>query len=621
MTSIKANAQSMVLKPSDLINPWMNLSEWIIRNANLTYDSYDINTFNVHWNTYSSRIDVVPLIFIDGVKYNTSLIESNNLIIPNISPNTIDSIIVNLDEKYVNGYFAEKGSIQIFLKKKGSSLYYEKGLANEINDPGPHSSSELKSQNVEVIDISEKATLWFPKKWKSSLALTRNRYSRTNFHIYDDEVNRRLFTRTLADDNSGDIRLQRNLINNALLTNSFTTNSIDVRLLTSYTNKNNYYLWSPLAGIELPFSMKRFQTGVNIQPKSIGFFKGFSTHISHSNYDSLYNAGSKAFEMEELSFDQSMALQFSKKISLNIETNIQKWSDQITLKSNYTSSWKSSLIYQDNFQYLLQVGNYEQGVSINSLKNGSSISFNTFRINLNRLGYNYTLAKNGVGFSLLNNLENRITNDSDLVNFYSGIKYKKRIKTHLLTLSGSVEMKHYWNLSDFKTEYEYLPNSLILSTNVNYYDSKNIGLLNYNITVGVSLSPVLSSRTALTSNINTYGSTTFDDNYQRVPTWNFLQSVKYNLDENVVFEINYSYIPARKINEFKMLEDDLGWPSVRVRPINLLSSTAKLLFFDKSLAMSISLRNLLDSVESYNTNGQYYNMSIYVSASLALGKK
>ena len=350
MTSIKANAQSMVLKPSDLINPWMNLSEWIIRNANLTYDSYDINTFNVHWNTYSSRIDVVPLIFIDGVKYNTSLIESNNLIIPNISPNTIDSIIVNLDEKYVNGYFAEKGSIQIFLKKKGSSLYYEKGLANEINDPGPHSSSELKSQNVEVIDISEKATLWFPKKWKSSLTLTRNRYSRTNFHIYDDEVNRRLFTRTLADDNSGDIRLQRNLINNALLTNSFTTNSIDVRLLTSYTNKNNYYLWSPLAGIELPFSMKRFQTGVNIQPKSIGFFKGFSTHISHSNYDSLYNAGSKAFEMEELSFDQSMAFQFSKKISLNIETNIQKWSDQITLKSNYTSSWKSSLIYQDNFQ-------------------------------------------------------------------------------------------------------------------------------------------------------------------------------------------------------------------------------------------------------------------------------
>lgn len=615
-----AMAQNIVLKPTDHINPWMNLSEWILKNANLTYDSYDLNTFNVFWDGYSSNLEVAPLIFINGVKYSASSIESNNLDFPNISPINIDSVVIDSETKIVNGYFAENGSIQIYLKKKYSSVLFEKGLANEINDPGPHISSELKSSNVEAVDYVEKISLWFPKKWNTSLILTRNRYSRTNFYVYDDKLNNRLFTRSLDKDEFGEARLQRNIIINAILNNSFSTEALRFKFISSYTRKENYYQWSPLAGIELPFSLDRIQSGVNIQTQKKGFFKGFSANFSYSNYDSLYDAGAKAFEIEEFSFDQSASFQFSEKISFNVETNVQNWKDQITSKNQNTTRWKSSLVFQDNLQYLMQIGNYEQGISISSFHNKSSISFNTFRTDLSRTGYNYTMAKNGVGFSQLNNLENRVISNSDLINIYSDLSYKQKLKTSLFTLTGSLKLKHYWNLSGYKTSYKYVPNSLLLNSTINFYEEKNIGLLNYNVTVDASILASLKIRTMFTSNINTYGSSTFNDVYQSVPTWNFSQLVKYNLDENAVFELFFSYLPARKIHEFQLLEDDRGWPSVRVRPIKLISGTVKAMFIDKSLTLSLSLRNLLNSTESYNTNGQYYNMSLIVSASLNIGK-
>ncbi|MAC05052.1 MAG: hypothetical protein CL671_12970 [Balneola sp.] len=621
LISNKVNAQKTVIKSSDHINPWMNLSEWIFKNANLTYDSYDLNTFEVFWNGYSSNIYTAPLIFIDAVKYNALSIESNILVFPNISPTNIDSVIIDSDSKIINGYLAENGSIQIFLKKDDNAIFLEKGVANEINDPGPHISSELRSQNVEVIDNVEKMTLWFPKKWNTSLILSRNIYSRTNFFVYDDKVNTRLFSRTLDKDELGEPRLQRNIILDAVLTNNFRTDALEFQFINSLTRKGNYYQWSPLAGIELPFSMSRYQSGISIKPKSTGFFKGFNAHISYSNYDSLYDAGLKAFEMEEFSFDQSASFQFSEKISFNAEANIYNWNDQITSKSNNTTSWKSSIVIKDNLEYLFLVGNYEQGISINSTKNKSLISFNTFRTDLKRTGYNYLFAKEGVGFSMLNNLENRILSNSDLVNFYSGISYRKKIQTQTITFSGKIELKHYWKLSNYKTEYEYIPSNPILNTSINYYETKNIGILNYNITADASISPDFSSRTMLTSNINTYGSSAFNEGYQRVTAWNFSQSIKYSLDKNAFLEIGFSYIPARKINEFSMLDENLGWPTIRVRPIKLLSGTAKAWFFNKSLLMTLALRNLLNSTESYNTNGQYYNMSISVSASLALGNK
>jgi len=338
----------MVLKPSESINPWMNLSEWVLRNANLTYDSYDLNTFTVFWNGYSNNIDSAPLIFIDGVKYNASTIESNNLILPNISPNSIDSVIIDFDSKIINGYFTENGSVRIYLKKISSSLLLEKGLANEINDPGPHISTELRSRNVEAIDYSEKITLWFPKKWNSSLILTRNRYSRSNFFIYDDKPNTRLFSRTLDNNESGSPRLQRNILINALLSNNVSTDLLEIQLLNTFTRKGNYYLWSPVAGIELPFSMDRFQSGINILPKKNSFFKGFSASLSYSNYDSLFDAGSKAFEMEEFFFDQSLAFSLSELVTLNVETNFKYWKDQITLKTEKINTWKSSLMVQKN---------------------------------------------------------------------------------------------------------------------------------------------------------------------------------------------------------------------------------------------------------------------------------
>jgi hypothetical protein len=367
--------------------------------------------------------------------------------------------------------------------------------------------------------------------------------------------------------------------------------------------------------------MDRFQSGINIQPKKNSFFKGFSANLSYSNYDSLFDAGSKAFDMEEFFFDQSLALSLSENVTFNVETNLNYWKDQISLKTEKINSWKSSLLVQDDYSFLFQLGNFEQGLSINSKMNESSITFNTFRTNLRGAGYNYTFANSGVGFSLLNNLEDRIINNSDFINFYSGLNFRKQIKTTWLTFSGILNLKHYWNLSYLDVQYEYNPNSLILNSNLDYSDIKNIGLISSSFTASGFLLPSLLSRTMLSSNANIYGSSTFKEEYKGVPTWNISQSLKYMLDENAFFELFFSYLPARRINDFTELENSSNWPSTRVRPIKLLSGTAKVLFFDKSLAMSLSLRNLLDSVESYNTNGQYYNMSIFISASLQIGSK
>ncbi len=617
----KSSAQVQVLKPAENISPWMNLSEWILRNANLTFDSYDLNTFKPYWRGYASDVDDAPLIFINGVRHNNSLIEMNELVFPNISLNSIDSILINTNSEIVNGYFAENGSIKIFLKKHYNSIHLERGLANEINDPGPHISSELRTPNVEFIDNFGKLSLWFPKKMRTSLFISGNIYSRTNTLIYDDNSNGMLFGRTIGLNDSGEKRLQRNVIIDALLINNFDTDRFEINLNNSFTRNDNYYLWSPAAGIELPFSLNKLQSGLSIQTKNKGFFRGLNLSYSFSDYDSLFGAGPKAIELEKTSLNQSTSFQLSNIIHINLESHFLQWMDRITKESFSSTLWRGSLILKKYPEYVFVIGNQVQGIIINFKGKNSQISLGTLRSSHRNTSYHYNRIKDGIGFSLVDQIEDRIVDDSEFINLYSEFDLHKKIDFESINIWLDTGLRHFWRLSDYRTSYEYIQNSLLLNSNIEYYDATNVGVFYSTVKLKSFISSFLYSNTMISTNLNLYGLSRFKKKYERVPSWSFSQALKYRLDDNAELEILFNYTPERNINDFEQLESEMRWPTVRVRPIKFISSTAKMWFFDKSLILSLSLRNLLDSVESYNTNGQYYNMSIHVSGSLTLGKK
>jgi hypothetical protein len=611
-----ANAQRKILTPSDSYSSWYNLEEWIYVNSNLSYRSYDLVSFDVYHPGYSNGFEDSFLIYINGNRFQSRWLDKASVSFPIVSLSDIDSVIVDYSTFNRFNTYSPNGTIEIYTKRHKNSFSIEHRQANQINDPGPNLTSSEETPNVELLkyDLNSSLNLSF-RRFSSILFYSYENYNRTNQLVYDREANSTLLDRTLIRSEDGEQLPNRTRFMYGAFSDydapGFTfTNSIVLY------DMSETHLWHPISGIEVPSYINQYQLTTGFSLKNSAFYKGSSFSYSTAESDSLYTEPAVSYGLQESRFLHQSDFSFSMAsvdFTTSLTTNLYSVKDQFT-EQNYTFleygvTLKSSLTHSLYTQ--LRVSNAEQvAVLTSALQNDLSINFSTSNAMLNKNYYTLGLWNDGIGFNSLTRTEHSVISTSDFRQTWSELKI---VNKRGEKLSGFVFARHYWNFIIENIDYILPQNGFKLNSDIVYTNSKHVGLAGFQFNYATNLTPTLSSKTMLGGNAYLYGNERVEQNYESVARFIFSEQLQFKPDENVAFELLFRYLPARYLNEYTNLEEQNGWPPVRVRPIKMLNASVTMWFFDRFLELNLSLRNLLNSTESYDTNGQYYNMSMTVS--------
>lgn len=622
-------SQDIILKPDDNITPFYTLEEWIYSNSNWGFDSYDFNSIDAFTLHFSTNLENEPALYIDGERYLTSWLNDGTFNFPEISFSQIDSIIIQPYRKITNGEYTPQGSIQIFLKDHSKNILLETTFVNQINDPGLNLGLDLNIPNVEYVRKTYKAALSFPKFLNSTFLYSGDDFSRTNMLDYDQNRTSLLFSRTIIGNIATVQVLQRNRNHNFILQNTLEHSNYVLNLTSSYNYKNQYYTWHPLSGVEVPSKHRTFQAGTNFKTVEKGFYKNTQLNYSYSTTDTLkfQELDKPRYNLTEQQVHHTSTFGFKNKedrVTIYLNNIFYHWNDFETGNS------KSLLNNSINFHYLskkygslsLLLGNYNLGFEYKKqFSNNYTLDVSTFRSRLESSGYNYTFWNEGIGFSNLDSSIHSVTNSSSFTNVYSTVKLSSTISKESLQLSWNIYPVHYWQFVNTMINYEIIPGLKQLGSEIVYSNEENVGFVGFYSFA--KLTPFLKTnlRTTISGRLHTYGNNGYLDNAKGINNFVFSQSILYKAHRNAFYELSFRYISPREIHEYESLEVTSNLYRSRVRPIKLLNASIKTWLVDRSLLVTLSLRNLLNSTESYNTNGQYYNMSIHFSAVLHIGKK
>ncbi len=622
-------SQDIVLKPENHILPYYSLEEWIYNNANWSYDSYDLNSIEAFSPNFSSTLENEPALYINGDRYLTSWLTNGTFTFPEFSFEQIDSIIIQPFRKITNGEFTSSGSIQIFLKEFPTGALYGATYINQINDPGPQVRSKFSSPNVEYLSKKKVIVFSLPDILGTTFSHNLDWFSRTNTLDYNQNTNKQLFDRTKFFEPSGNLVFQRNKEANFLLLNTLENSLFTLNLTSALTSKSQYYEWHPLSGIEVPASHKTFQTSANFKNAKNSFYKNTQLNYSYSTADTLkfQELDKPRYNLIEQQVHHSSTFGFKNKedrVTIYMNNILYHWEDVVTRNSK--SLFNNSI----NFDYLskkygslsLLLGNYNVGFEYRKqLSNNYSLDVSTFRSNLESSVYNYTFWNEGIGFSNLNPSAHSVTNASSFTNIYSTARISSNISKNKYQLAWNIYPVHYWQFVHTNIDYNIISGSQQLSSEITYSDVQNVGFIGFFSSLNLNLIHKTSLRSSISGRLHTYGSNEYLENSKGINNLIFTQSLLYKAYRNAFYELSFRYISPREIHEYESLEAASPLYTSRVRPIKMLNATFKTWLIDRSLLVTLSLRNLLNSTESYNTNGQYYNMSIHFSAVLHIGKK
>lgn len=623
------SGQDIILKPDNNIAPFYTLEEWIYSNSNWNFDSFDFKNINAFTPHFSSDLENDIALYINGERYLTSWLGNSSFNFPEISFTQIDSIIVSPYQKVTNGNYTPNGSIHIILKDLGTSGLYDMVYVNQVNDPGLNYENEFRTNNVERVSDKKYHVLSLQDFFNTTLLYNVEFYARTNTLDYNRKANPVLVQRTTIRDDSGVAVQQRNREAAFILKNTFENSLFTLNLTSSFTSKSQHYQWHPLSGVEVPSSHITFQTGTNFQIVKNSFYKNTQINYSYSTADSLefQEIDKPKYNLIEQQVHHSTAFGFDykdDKINIHLNNTLYHWEDFATENS------KSLLNNSINIDYLsekygslsLLLGNYNLGFEYRKqLSNNFRIDASTFRSNLESSGYNYTFWNEGIGFSNLNPTIHSVVNSSSFTNIYSTAKISSNISKNKFQLAWNIYPVHYWQFVHTNIDYDIISGSQQLGSEITYSDVQNVGFVGFFSSLNLNLIHKTSLRTSISGRLHTYGSNEYLENAKGINNFIFTQSFLYKAHRNAFYELSFRYISPREIHEYESLEASSSLYSSRVRPIKMLNASFKTWLVDRSLLVTLSLRNLLNSTESYNTNGQYYNMSIHFSAVLHIGKK
>ena len=618
--------QNVVLKPEENISPFFTFEEWVYSGGNWGYDSYGLTSFEPFSPLFASSLEAAPLVFIDGVRHHTKWLTEDLNTMPNLPIAMVDSVVIRQFDNFNHGFFSPNGSIEIFTKSTDHLLTLNKEIINEINDPGPHISSELETVNIDAINYNESVIVSYPKLLNSKILYNRDRFSYTNRLTYDKELNYYRFSRTSSKRPDGNPRMRRNIDQEFFLFNQGIISGFSINTTMSYVNSPEQYTWYPLTGIEIPTQSTKLQASVSLKPVSKSNFQQSQITFSYVIPDSLTGTSVPKYGINEIILSHSSSFQFPVKrsnIYAHLNNTFFSWADETTGNSKNINDMNLVLGYDRyNFGNMnLIIGNYTLGFNYQKIINDRiSLNLSSFKKNLHGNGYNYSLWNEGLGFARLDRNNHNVINNSEFVNTYSVAEISSVFSKKLFSFNWSVFTKHYWKFVHTDIEYRFNESGLQLDSDITYSDLSNIGFMGYSLFSRINPTNKLLFKTSLSGHLFRYGDELFIGSAKKINRIIFSQSAQYRADENAIFEVLFKYISPRDIVEFESLESNPLFTTAHVRPIYLLNATTKIWMFNRSLAMSLALRNLLNLTESYNTNGQYYNMSIHVGASLVLGK-
>ncbi len=574
-----------------------------------SFKEHHYNEFLIGFDSYD-LLDIQPLSFsrieneqltIDSLLFDTNWLFNHQLFYPS------DSYGSN---KMDFNRFNNRTTIHVL---KESNLLVKKSLFNQVNDPGLNVLSENRTPNVEYVKKSDHLSF----KYKTGMLFSHFTYdevdfSRTNALVYDRVVNNRLLARTKNFDNDRQI-YQRSRMQSLMLRADYRSKLFSISTLINSSN-SEAFIWYPKAGIDLPVNIEKKQLSNRF---TIGKLFELKTLISEDYAESLLPSVSYPIEVNSKRTHQILSAHISKNITLMPFYVIQKWNDTLHLLSNSESEFgvDSKINFDESLVLNLSYSNLDLHLS-------SKAKFNSFNLLFSHR--NYSKKKNGFNITTLSsdlifdpNIADNFTinNSSDFIYRYSKIGLVSNNKTDTpLSVILDVNFTHFWNYVYENVEYTHQGYSKPYKPSFTIEDLKNYGVTDLLIKTEYDWSNNLKLELNLSSEIILYGGRYVERLNESLYSFLLQKNLYYKVSQNSSFILNYRYSPARYIHSFKTIST--RWPPPRIKPIHLLNFSFQTSLFNDYLNMGLTIRNLLNSTESFNTNGQYYNMSIMATATL-----
>lgn len=618
-------AQKITLRPNNEITQWYSFEEWIFSSLNWSYETTDFNTYTAHANNYFNSLEEPLIIFLNGVVYNTKRLNTTYKFVPNFDRDQIDSVVINTDAKTYKGVSTPNGYIDVFIKrKKRTSATSTISLINQVNDPGVLSSTELNTPNVEFITYDYFGSIDIPKFLNTKLIFEYTDFSRTNVLVYDRTIEGSLLNRSYLN---GARFWPKNKVYNVLLVNSIEKKEFNLSTILGYTYSYRFYEWIDAAGIEIPSSDKRLQASATLTANKLGVFNNWTINGVVNNPKFVGNTNGQEFGLKESKFQNNLGFTLNRKnhpISMNIGTEWFNWKDSYTSKR--TGLLIGNLALQtkwgkNNNESDIIIGTHEFRVSqLVKLENNLDVYFNYALENMHATEYMLDLWNKEIGFKTIDRTKHVVINNSKMVQSHIGVKLNKNLQFNQSSLMITSSVKHYWDYVHPTAEYEFINHYEPYNSILTYSDNKNVGFISTQINYKKIWMAQFETKTSINAFYELYGTNDSKLQSDRRPPIQLSQEFVFKISENSSIETLFRYISSKYYNEYKLIEEAYGWPTVRAEPIYLTYVTSKTYFFDRRASFLISLRNLLNSTENYNTNGQYYNMSIHFSAVINIGK-
>lgn len=617
-------AQQLVLKPDHSITTWSNLEEWIFSNLNAAFRTYDMNNLEVYLPGYTNTLNEHFIVILNDHVIETSWLNNHLTFFPNLPLSAIDSIVVDQNSKSEYLTAPSNRTIRIFTRNKKSFLS-EVSYANVINDPGLYTNrnNRGKSENIERINSPIRIYSSFRLGIvKSRFFYSYDDYSRTNRLIYDRNFNYTLWNRTNPPNGISifqEQRITKHIIGVYLETK---TNHYSVSSNVLYNNVPEHYIWESFSGIEIPSKFQQLNASINFKALKKSVHEITKINFSKGRSDTLSSTYLAHYGLTESRVSQSSLFRLPTDqgwLDLNIKNSYY------TLKNTSFASSYSYYLHALSLRYITSLKNY-LGVHLSNagseiqggyhLSESNSIHTRAGTFIAGKEQYNYSITP---GISNLNSSIHTVISDTEFKNSFFQFRFMHQSGFTNNRFKLSLSASHFWNYVNYEISYSRNSSSPVLNSQIRYFDSSDVGIIGLHANHRLSLANRYFITTMLTGNIDLYGNNAFRNHYKSVPKFVFSEILQYKADENFILELFFRYIPSRRIIEYKTLDEETDFPPYRVRPIPLLNFSTSMWFFDRRLETKLTLRNLLNKAEAYDTNGQYYYMSMNVSARINFG--
>ncbi len=605
------NAQRISFNGEDHITSFFNFEEWLVNHSGNAFRSLDINTLEFIDINSTMPLSNNTDLYINGNRLNTIWLSNNFVLIPNFTQSDIDSISIN----YLPVDFNSERQINIQTKKK-TGFSFEASRINQVYDPGILRETEFRTSNVDAVHYLEKGSIRYSNQdFYVNLFINQERFTRTSTPVYDKRFGSNIASRNRYERNDERFSFLQNKQINSLLTSQYKLTHGAINFAAQYVNSDQYYFWDKLSGIEIPGSVQSRQFSIGYKSDKPGVFRETSFNFLSSISDTLNFTPRSYYGLNESVFRHKSTFSVplaSMKFDLSIATDIYSLTDQT---SDNTYSFTEHIIgigtsLKSAINLSTQISNTGYQFHIERRVNDRFFMGATHQSkDLFNTQFNYTYREAGFGYPNLDSNNHRINNASEFKTSHT------KISTGFSNSSSNLFLtyQHYWTYVNEDVTYIY-NGSYQLESILHYFDTENIGFLGFNVSHQLMPYPNLEFKTIITSSLNIYGDSITRDIFKSSPSYSLTEIIQYKPDENFALEILFKYIPARELIEYQNLDVRGSNPPSRIRPIPLLNLSSSMWFFDRRLEGKVTLRNLLNKTETYDTYGQYFNMSINISA-------